>query len=98
MVSVRFYLFFYKYARFMFFVFCFAVTAINRWEKAKKAREDKVQEKEEKTKVEAKPTLGDSMWGDAVEKEEEVRDVCSSVTPELAPYMVVRLSCVFLFS
>eukprot|EP00904_Undaria_pinnatifida_P004891 jgi/Undpi1/1531/HiC_scaffold_11.g04921.m1 len=44
-----------------------------RWEKAKKAREDKAQEEKEAKKVAAKAsaTLGDSMWGASVEKEEE---------------------------
>ncbi|CAN0414881.1 unnamed protein product, partial [Ectocarpus sp. 12 AP-2014] len=42
-----------------------------RWEKAKKAREDKAKEEKEKQKAEAKPTLGDSLWGGSVEKEEE---------------------------
>ncbi|CBN75205.1 conserved unknown protein [Ectocarpus siliculosus] len=42
-----------------------------KWEKAKKAREDKAKEEKEKQKAEAKPTLGDSLWGSSVEKEEE---------------------------
>lgn len=45
---------------------------LQRWEKAKRAREDKAKEEKEKQKAEAKPTLGDSLWGGSVEKEEEV--------------------------
>ena len=54
-----------------------------RWEKAKKAREDKIQEEKEAKKVAAKasnPTLGDSMWGASVEKEEEVRILSATVS------------------
>lgn len=51
-----------------------------RWEKAKKAREEKEREEKEKAQAAAKAkaskdeaSLGDSLWGASVEKEEEVR-------------------------
>lgn len=96
-VSVRFYfLVLILIKKGYIYIYIFVMIAIIRWEKAKKAREDRVQEEKEKTKAEAKPTLGDSMWADAAEKEEEVRDVCSSASLDLAPCVVVRLSCVLL--
>lgn len=53
----------------LFLRVCFA-----RWEKAKKAREDKAKEEKEKKAAEAKAaaSLGESMWGGSIEKEEEV--------------------------
>lgn len=56
--------------------FYFILRFFIRWEKAKKAREDKAKEEKEQKMTEAKskaaPSLGDSMWGASVEKEEEV--------------------------